>query len=490
MQATDKPTTDDDDEGRWRMRKVSTLKKAKNKKLKGGAKKLDARQYAMLGGVIFLTGWGLAVTFLLLNLGIMYNFTTVPETREDYSVKGAAEWAKRQASEDLMQGVEIWNIINASLTGLVYRSPADYTNLGNVLSPVFDTMSTLHSIEFGFSDRASQVSLTRRKGTEGTVLRGPSSVMQATSTDCFLMGVEGCVAQPLTMALDIAPRPYWYTHGMYSLRPTPYGGSFSWWNEPELVVEKSDDGGDLLWPVIRLVFKVSFPTFRDASGANTVVVGRITIKLAGLGGSRLADKRLGDDGKILLVDAGGITLASQDVYDVLGVSEGRARFKSFREVGGAWTSAVNGAFPSEAEPDDTFRRRLSAENPVTRMKKEADGTFVAVEPLAYPLERFAIIVVAPSREPFQNVALVGTSALASVVAPAPYAITGVIAAVFVVIQCAQTIRANDGKVGFATAKKPHSRDSRHRRSTTTSRLSQIQSRLSGIVFFKSRGSTA
>jgi len=422
-------TEETDDEVKFRQRKSNILRKSKSKKFKGLQRKLDARQYAAAAGVVFLTSWGLAVTFLLLNLGILYNFTTVPATREDYSIKGAAEWAKRQASEDLMQGVKVWDIINASIEGLVYRAPTDYTNLGNVLQPVFDTMPVLQAIEFAFSDRASQVSLTRRKGT---IVRGPSSHMQASSADCFLMGVEGCVAQPLTMAVQDAPRPQWYTFGMYSLRTTAYGGVFSWSDAPEVVVESAPDGGDDLWPAIRLVFKLSFPTFRDPDGAYTTVIGRITVKLSSLVGSRLADERLGSDGKIFLCDAGGVVLASQNVFDVLAVVDGQVRFRYIWEGGYAWANSISSAFTGSS---------------VTEMKKEVDRTFVAVEPLEYPLERFGIVVVAPSREPFQNVALVGTSALASVVAPAPYAIAGAVAGLFVIGQCFATMRKNDGKVG-------------------------------------------
>lgn len=428
---------EDDDEVRWKTRQSGNLKKSKKGRL-GLKKKLDARQYAIFGGIVFLTSWGLAVTFLLLNLGIMYNFSTVPTTREDYSVKGAAEWAKKQAAEDLMQGIEVWNVINGSIMGWVYRTPTDYTNLGNVLRPVFDTMPALYSIELAFNDRASQVTLTRRKGGTDMVMVGPSSLMQASSADCFLMGVEGCASQPLTMPLEQVPRPLWYKFGL-GIPSTAYGGAISWWMDPEIVVQTAADGGDLLTPAVRLMFNLAFPKYYDKNGAYAVVVGRITLSLSALGGSRLKDERLGDEGKILLVDAGARVLASQEVMDVLGVEYGRVRFRSLYEAGRSWgASSVMNAFRVDV---------------IKEMKTQSDKTFIAVEPLPSPLGRFGIVVVAPSREPFQNVALVGTSAIASIVAPAPYVLAGGFAVLFIIGQCFATMRKNDGKVGFEAMSK-------------------------------------
>merc|ERR1719146_616016 len=83
-----------------------------------------------------------------------------------------------------------------------------------------------------------------------------------------------------------------------------------WWHIPDLGIEQGEDGVDLLYPAVRLLFKARFPTYTDgptsvwATRTNTEVIGRVTLKLSGLGGSRLSAKRLGTGGDLFLVDAG------------------------------------------------------------------------------------------------------------------------------------------------------------------------------------------
>jgi hypothetical protein len=383
---------------------------------------LDARQYTMFFGACFLVSWGLVATVLLLRLGIMYTFDTIVITRQEYGVKGSAALAKAKASQDIAQAMDVWNLINASVVGLVYREPQDYANLVDVLSSAFESVPTLHSVDLAFSDRKSEVTVTRKN-----VEIGSSSHMQSNADDCYLIGIDGCSGTNS----ENTRQPDWYFFGS-GLQPTAYGGAYGWAPVPEIVVESNEDGTDLLSPSIRLIFQATFPSYFSSPGVRAKVIGRITLKVVGLGGDLLADDRLGDESTVYLCDATGVMLASQKWGDLLSVAAGQVRYRYFWEVSEEWGPRVRDAFTGSV-----VRKKVSDES----------GTLVVVEPLEEPLNRFGVIVVSPTFVPFRNAALIGTSAVASIVAPAPYVI--VVSAAFVMFcaQCFSSMRANDGKVG-------------------------------------------
>jgi len=225
------------------------------------------------------------------------------------------------------------------------------------------------------------------------------------------------------------------------LMMTAYGGVFYWAQKPDLVVESSPDGnGDILSPAVRLIFKTVFPEHFTPDGKNTEVIGRITLKVATLSGDRLVDDAIGKKGAIYLVDATGAMLAARESGDLLMVDDGIIRYKNFWEVGPDWGNRIKSAFTGSS---------------VKEIISDSGGTLAVVEPCDYPLGRFAVIAVTKEWGPFQNAPLIGTSALASIVAPAPYVITGTLAFFFFWIQCFHTMRTSDGKVGadFAPQKR-------------------------------------
>lgn len=416
---------DADDDYKWKTRTTGGVKRQKSRHFV--SRKLDARQYAICAGACFLISWGLAVTFLLLRLGIMYTFDTIALTRKHYVVEGATSWAKTVASKDVMQAVNVWNLINSSIIGLVYKEPQDYSNLNSVLSPAFETMPSLHSVDLTFSDSVSEVNMVRQNGSDVVT---SSNYMRSNSVDCFLMGVDSCTAIEDLLPGQVAPlRPQWQILGTL-LKPSAYGGVFTWAPEPELVVEPSGDGGSLLSPSIRLIFQSTFPRHRTPSGASTKVIGRITVKVAALGGERLVDSRLGEKGSIYLCDASGTMLASRNPSDLLTVEDGLVRYRYLWEIDGDGVSTVRNAFAGSS---------------IEAMTVKSGDTLVAVEPLDHPLERFAIVAVAPSFEPFENHVLIGTSAIASIVAPAPYVLAGGMAFIFFWAQCFHTLRKSEKK---------------------------------------------
>lgn len=429
---------DDDEDLGFKIRAAGGTKKKKKKNQ--GDKGASAQLYAVGFGGCFLISWGITASFLLLNLGFMYNFITIPQTRAHYCVSGAAQWAKSTAADDLLQAVNVWHILNSSVAGLIWRSPQDFTNLGNVLSPAFETMPLLHSVELGFSDRSDTTVVTRRKGA---LSRGSWSFVKSNSPECYLMGTDGCFGKT---GIGTYAAPPWYTFAA-TLRETPNGGVFYWWQKPEVVVETQDDGPDLLSPAIRLSFKATFPTYRKAgprwqmvsnrlvdNWQPTQVLGRISLKLAALSGNRLVDKQMGDgkDGSIYLCDSTGAVLASKTPNDVMTVQNGIVRFKYLWEVEkqaarGSLREAFTGSSVKETEEDE--------------------DSFVAIEPLDAPLARFAIVVVARSWPAFQSTPLIALAGIAAGVAPTPYVILTVMAVAFVCGQCISTMVKNDGNVG-------------------------------------------
>lgn len=402
----------------------------------------------------------------------MYTFDTIRDTRAFYCVEGAASWAKNAASGDVMQAITVWNMINASVAGLIWRSPFDYTDLGNVLSPAFETMPLLHSVELGFTDRTAITSVTRRKGAS---VRGSWSSVQSSSPDCYLMGIDGCAGQGDTsegsrgiekieeIARKTRDKNVFIYHGAEGswkrfaskLRLTPQGGVFYWWTKPAIVVEEAPDNGgpSFLSPAIQLAFKAAFPahersecfdiivaqkTVQRCLPLKTEIMGRITLKLAALGGGRLTDKRLGDDGNIYLCDATGSILAAKEPKDVLTVTDGVVRFKYIWEVE---KKAAKGSL-----------REAFTGSSIKTTEVDEDGTFIAVEGLDPPLARFAIVVVSRNWASFQSNALIGTAAAAAIVSPTPYLIIIGMAVIFVCGQCVSTMIKNDGNVGQDSSK--------------------------------------
>jgi len=452
---------DDDDDEVWKTRVApSTVKK--KKKRGQGEKSQNPQLFAASVSGCFLLAWGVTTSFLLLRLGFMYTFDTIPETRALYCVGGAATWAKNVASNDVMQAITVWNMINTSVAGLIWRSPEDYTNLGNVLSPAFETMPLLHSVELGFSDRTGMTKVTRRKDAS---IRGSWAFVQSSSPECYLMGTDGCVAKAAVQgglrSEAMVDLPLWYKHAA-ALRLTPNGGVFYWWSKPSLVVEEATDNGPaFVSPAIQLSFKVAFPMRTNGefmqfphnpgqfqahnyrwivpgSSQSTQIMGRITLKLAALGGDRLVDKRLGDDGSIYLCDATGAIIAARNPGDVLTVEDGVVRFKYIWEV--------------EKKAAEGSVREAFTGSSIKTTEVDEDGTFIAVEVLDPPLARFAIVVVSRTMSSFQSTALIGTAAAAAIVSPTPYLIIIGMAVIFICGQCISTMVKNDGNVGGDASK--------------------------------------
>jgi hypothetical protein len=387
-------------------------------KMGSKSKKTDARQCATVFITVFFVGWSITVTVLLMRMAIMYTFDIVAQTRKDYSMKGAAKWAKREAEKDLEQAVEVWQVINASILGLVYREPEDYTNLAKVLAPAFDTLPQLYALQFAFSDRLSEVYVSKPKNALTNV---SSVLMQSTAQECFLLGPSGCV-EPLDPNLPGLSRPQWYQDAMTTV---PLG-AYLWADDPRIVVDISADGTRYFSPCVDLLFRITFPSYPSSgTGTKTQAVGRITLKLSALGGGRLVDQRLGKEGKIILVDGSGVVLASENPFDLLVATDSAVRFKKYMEVNSGIASKVQSALTQTS---------------IAQMQDDSAKELIVVEPLVAPMQRFAVVVVAPSLSPFTDSALFVSSIVAVFMAPAPYVMALAAAFALFLLQCISSLR--------------------------------------------------
>lgn len=376
------------------------------------ARRLDARQYMFACLGCFAVSWAISATVLLLRLTIMYAFDVVVQTRLDYSAEGAAEWARVVAEKDVGQAYEVWHLLNTSMLGLVYREPEDYTNLANVLAPAFDILPALHSVQLAFSDRPSELYVSRRK----VALSSESSVlMQSTSTECFLLGPDGCVEQ-MEMAAPGQSRPQWYLDAE-AMSP-PRIATFQWASNPQIVVETNADSVDSFTLCIRLLFRAAFPRYP------ATVIGQVLMKTAALSGDRLVDSRLGEEGKIMLVDASGILLASRDPMDLLQVSNGIVHMNTIGTV--------------DPKCGTVFQSASSSDSIAST--QDDSNELIIVEPLRHSMQRFAIVVKAPSVTPFTNSNLLTTAILSAFVGPAPYVLALAVTVVIFGSQCVYSLR--------------------------------------------------
>jgi len=169
---------------------------------------------------------------------------------------------------------------------------------------------------------------------------------------------------------------------------------------------------------IRLLFRAAFPRYP------ATVIGQVLMKTAALSGDRLVDTRLGDEGKIMLVDASGILLASRDPMDLLQVSNGIVHMNTIGTVDPECGTVVQSASSSDS----------------IASTQDDSNELIIVEPLSHSMQRFAIVVKAPSVTPFTNSNLLTTAILSAFVGPAPYVLALAVTVVIFGSQCVYSLR--------------------------------------------------
>lgn len=394
---------------------------------------LDYHQWSMAIATLLAAIWAFIATIMLLITAEHYMFTAVDDAREWYAVNGCANWARAEASRTLFAAFETRDALRGAVKSGLVSNPSDYAGIMRALSPVMSSTPFARQVEIGFSDRPATLSVGRRMGADGNWL----VEMQSDSEDCYMLGLEGCVALPgapamMANALRVQALIGEDTQvGQFRTEveianmcvgPTCEDAT-DWEPQPELKIqyaEGEDANGELGWfPSYRLLFRTAFP--HPNGTAPLRVSGRVTLELGGLNGQRLKDKTLGDDGRVYLTDSSGVVLASEMPSDILKMtrripddptSPAVVRLRNAWELEGSWASQLNGAFPGgDASLSLNFM-------------EEKTGTMMHLTSLARPMQRFAILIVVPSREPFTNTPLWITSIVALVLAGIPYAIIG------------------------------------------------------------------
>jgi hypothetical protein len=141
------------------------------------------------------------------------------------------------------------------------------------------------------------------------------------------------------------------------------------------------------------------------------------------------DSRLGDEGKIMLVDATGILLAADNPMDLLTMSNGIIRMTPIAEVDPKCGSVVQSAASSDS----------------IASKQDDSSELIIVEPLSDSMDRFAIVVKAPSVTPFTNTLLLSLAVTSAFVGPSPYVIAATVLVVIFGSQCLYTLRHQPNK---------------------------------------------
>jgi len=437
--------------------KVQSRPESRRKRLTRFVRSWSATQCALVAFGAFLIVWAIVVSVLLLLIPLRYMTSVVAADRTAYLVSGAAAWARAEAARELMGTVQVRDALRAALRSDLLQGSWDTTTLEQVLAPVFSTVSCLHEVELIFADTfpaMTVVGTSRNSGSGALELN-----LRSNAENCYLFGAQGCLNGPVppsvapswhfdalnlvgrasavaaeNAAVVVAKRSAGRSDGtsaskfevvQLQLEDFELGDDAGAWEQLaslSLLPEQSEAWAVETWlPSYRLIFRLADPSSAFPSEgpyAQPALVGRIAAKVGSLSGTRLQDERLGNQGRVHLVDRAGFVLASHDPMELLAVDpSGRMRLKTLTEVSSA------GGFA--AAVIDELGKGKDAE-------VQQGGGHIAISFLPPPLEHFAVVASAPSQEPFRDGSMYATSITCLIFAALPY-ISGLAFSVAVVV---------------------------------------------------------
>eukprot|EP00927_Polykrikos_kofoidii_P049831 TRINITY_DN43843_c0_g1_i1.p1 TRINITY_DN43843_c0_g1~~TRINITY_DN43843_c0_g1_i1.p1 ORF type:complete len:568 (-),score=129.95 TRINITY_DN43843_c0_g1_i1:230-1933(-) len=420
--------------------------------------------------IVVLLVWMCVTTVVLFLMAVRYLFVTIDGTREWYVVNGCAAWAKAKVAFSLAAAVEVRQAIRTALCRGVIENPEDSAAFERTVMPhLLARRTSLRQVELGFSDRYSVLIVSRRRATDGRW----QAMLQSNAADCWLLGLDGCGA---VGAPPPPGRPSWFFDTLRlpdeaTVWPNevdlPCPGvlnksteeAVEWEAAGELLEQPFDDegyqqkalaGATAWFPSYRFRFRTGFPLVTSShlaqrasellsntggsSGTNAgssatavgatpmepvplIVVGRAVVEFGELNGDTLLDDRLGPGGRVHVCDAAGTLLSSPWPMEVLivGKPAGKLRFRKVWEL----TETPGGTSLEAAAWASQLRPAFGGIVP-TRLRVAASQWMVAVEPMPPPYERFAVVVVAPTREPFTDLLLFLASIFALIIASLPF----------------------------------------------------------------------
>jgi len=397
----------------WQDHEHAERKPSKSERKPRKMEKLDGTQVALLIAAVLVVGWTVTASALLIVFWNRYNSFIVDETREFYVASGCAAWAKAEAAGELVAALRTRDSLDAAIRLGVYREPTDFRNLERAFAPIMLSWPSVHSVELAFSDRSAAIVVRRRKTSDGEW----EVFVQSNADDCFSLGLNGCVDVGTTPGA----RPWWFMEGYTMIRgeaggratsEVDEGGAFKWLG-PEILAQPMEDGTEVFFPTVSLLFRTVFPD--SGIGTGIVAVGRIVLTLGVLSGDRLQDKRLKDDGKVYLCHVTGAVLASPVAEEILYL-EAQGSPARFRH---AWELQ---AAPAAPQLKATFSNFSSDDEPVHETQL-ADGTdLVVVSPLSHPFGSFVVVTAVLSWNKFGNSKVLMISTMSIALAIVPYAV--------------------------------------------------------------------
>eukprot|EP00928_Gymnodinium_smaydae_P031722 TRINITY_DN23198_c0_g1_i2.p1 TRINITY_DN23198_c0_g1~~TRINITY_DN23198_c0_g1_i2.p1 ORF type:complete len:514 (-),score=80.68 TRINITY_DN23198_c0_g1_i2:153-1694(-) len=406
---------------------------------KGEIDKAKAFRMASFTFLLMMIAWGIAMTVFLLMIASRYVFSTIDDSRLWYAADGSGRMALARVTRSLSAALEVRQAMRMALCRGLIVSPSDSAAMERVLTPILlGRAGSLRAVELAFSDRATQLVVTRKRASDGNWM----GMIRSTDRDCYLLGLEGCLdpdkasswkAEAMELGAEATLYPERTDHVCLGVVNASTEEALAWEEAPQLLQQQLDDDGfdedialaNTAWyPSYRLLFRTGFSYNAGAGEEPVIVVGRVIIELGELSGEALQDSRLGEGGKVFLCDSSGRLLTASELPDLievepLGTGEpgGKIALRSVWTLG-PWAAGTRAAFRGT----DVMALRY--------IEKEAA---VVVLPLPAPHTRFAIVVFSPISGPFTDYFLFTSSIISFILAGLPYA-TGFLSGAVIIMR--------------------------------------------------------
>lgn len=354
---------------------------------------VDPLQAATMMCGFFLFFWITASGVLSTMFTLRY-IGLVREEQSWYMLNGAADSARAEAAHALGAARRVTDALHTAVQSGHIATSYDYAAIERTLAPTMLHTPAVRSVDLSFSDSNCGLRLSHRSASdvgEHTIL------LQSDAPDCFLMGPEGCIDLGVERG---NPPPYAEVIATIGMPEKGIGDGdarltrkqiIEWtleaprqeqWNrEPTLVQSRTDEGGVVWIPSIRLEFRLPLPS-KWLNDERHLLVGYVSFETTSLSGSQLLDATLGPKGRSFLVDRNGMVLSAQISADTIQVEKEthRLNFRHLKDLpDSGWASQLDGAFQNGKI------KELQISN--------TDGLAVVVAPLKEPLQDFAVVVV-------------------------------------------------------------------------------------------------
>mmetsp|Transcript_65249 Transcript_65249/g.153635 ORF Transcript_65249/g.153635 Transcript_65249/m.153635 type:complete len:545 (+) Transcript_65249:99-1733(+) len=399
---------------------IDKIKKDKSE-AKPSNKGFDVVQIGSLLFVAWMVLWIIAASVVSFVFTVRY-MGIVEEDQAWYLLNGRARSAVAETTAVLNAAVEAKEALISSINLGLISTSYDYAAIESTLVPTMLLKPYLRSFEITFSDRVAGLAI-HHQAEEG----GRQLVLQSNAQDCYLLGTQGCA----DFGVPQQRFPGWHTEAMFLNMSfegadseiisqqqmvqisKQAGPAQQWYTTPTLVAGTTRllaQNTSVAWyPVIRLFFRQPLP--EAWASQKEILCGRISVEVMTLGGDRMRDVHLGENGRTYVVDSFGMVLSALDIEDTIMAHSltGELQFRRVFELPDTdFGSLVAGAFKGD---------RIDA------MQVQEGSLSAVVQPLGSPFEMFAVVVVSRlENTSFQDTSIIESMSVLIAFASLPYVI--------------------------------------------------------------------